>query len=317
MPVHNCAPFLPASLDSLLAQQDVALEIIAVNDGSTDASLAVLREAERADRRVVVIDQPNRGPAAARNTGLEAARGEWVAFADADDWVAPGTFAEWHRRACADKLDVLIGNGYRFKADPRQEPVKPLLRHQARNQVMSGPEWIVRCMRHNEWPHYVWLQFIRRTLIRQHRLRFVPALLHEDIPWTLQLALAARRIGFASRPLYGYRSNPASIVNTPSQAAIARRANSYAHIVKMLVNAAAAHHRDASLQRALLRHANEECVYFDQLLRKKLYDRQLRRKTASLFHDMNVWPALLRGARGARQYRRLARCYLAVSRLRR
>jgi glycosyltransferase involved in cell wall biosynthesis len=317
MPVHNCAPFLPAAVGSLLNQRDVSLELVAVNDGSTDDSLSVLRQIARTDDRVIVIDQPNQGPAVARNAGLQAARGDWVAFADADDWVAPGALAEWHRQACTHELDVLVGNGYRFDADPATPAKGPLLKRQPWDDVMSGADWIVRCTEQGEWPHYVWLQFIRRTLIQQHGLRFVPATLHEDILWTLDLALAARRMGFARRPAYGYRSNPASIVNSPSQALIARRAHSYIQILKALVDRSAASRAEGALRRALLRHANVECAHFDQLLRKKLQGGQLRQEVARSFHDMRLWRALWRGAAGMRQYRRLARCYLAVARFRR
>ncbi len=182
---------------------------------------------------------------------------------------------------------------------------------------MSGTDWIVHCTQQDEWPHYVWLQFVRRSFIQRHGLRFVPGLLHEDILWTLRLALAARRMGFAGRPAYGYRSNPASIVNSPSQAMIARRAHSYIHILKALVETSTASRADPALRRALLRHANVECGHFYQLLRKKLQDGPLRREVARSFHDVRLWRALWRGADGMRQYRRLARCYLAVARFRR
>ncbi|ARP90800.1 hypothetical protein CAL14_11310 [Bordetella genomosp. 9] len=316
MPVHNCAAYLPAALDALLRERGVALEIVAVNDGSSDESLSVLQDAARKDPRVVVLDQPQQGPSAARNAGLEQARGDWVAFADADDRLEPGTLAAWHRHAMVHELDVLIGNGYRFRSDPDPAAASPLLKRQPWDHVVSGREWIVHCARNEEWPHYVWLQFIRRQYIERNRLRFAPDLLHEDILWTLRLAMGGARMGFFARPAYGYRSNPASIVNSPSQEAIARRAHSYVHILKALVDAAQEPGTDAAVRRALLRHANVECAYFYQLLGKKLADAALRRNVADRFHDMRLWGPLWRGATGMRQYRRLLRCYLAVARAR-
>lgn len=316
LPVYNCAAFLPSALTSLLAERDIRLELIAVNDGSTDNSLALLREAAQRDERVIVLDQPNQGPAAARNAALKVARGEWVTFVDADDWVAPGTYREWHRQACASDLDALIGNGYRFTADPHNETQSPLFKRQAWDKVLSGTDWIVHCTQQGEWPHFVWLQFIRRALIQQHGMRFVPGLLHQDILWTLNLALAAKRMGFARKLSYGYRRNPDSIVNTPSQATVARRAHSYIHILKTLVDTARMSRDNPALRRALLRHANVECGYFAQLLRRKLEGGQLRREVARSFHDKRMWRDLWRGATGLRQYRHLARCYLAVARYR-
>ncbi|WP_198298437.1 glycosyltransferase [Bordetella genomosp. 8] len=317
MPVYNCAAFLPASLDSLLSQRGLSLEIIAVNDGSSDDSLAVLRERARADARLRVIDQANQGPSVARNAGLQAARGEWIVFADADDWVTPDTLREWHDLARSGDVDVLIGNGYRFATEPLVPTKGPLLQRQRWDEVMSGPDWIVHCTSQGEWPHYVWLQLIRRSLIEQHGLRFTPALLHEDILWTLHLALAARRVGFARRPAYAYRLNPDSIVRSPSQTSLARRAQSYVHILKALVDCAGAVRGNAALRRALLRHANVECTHLESILRKEMHGGPLRRDVARRLHEMKIWRALWRGASGVRQHRRLVRCYLTVARYRR
>ncbi len=85
IPVYNCAAYIAEAVDSALSQDDVATEIIVVNDGSTDNTLDVLA---RFRDRIHVIDQKNAGPPAARNAGLAAARGDYIAFLDADDvWI--------------------------------------------------------------------------------------------------------------------------------------------------------------------------------------------------------------------------------------
>lgn len=95
IPVFNDARTLPAALDSLAAQhlgpaRDDAWEAIIIDDGATDDSPAIARAAAARDPRVRVVSQPNAGPAAARNRGLALARGEFVHFLDADDWLLPG-----------------------------------------------------------------------------------------------------------------------------------------------------------------------------------------------------------------------------------
>lgn len=87
VPVYNVAPYLPQCLDSLVNQTYRDLEIICVNDGSTDDSLRILREYEARDKRVKVINQTNQGLSGARNTGIEKAEGEWMMFVDSDDWM--------------------------------------------------------------------------------------------------------------------------------------------------------------------------------------------------------------------------------------
>lgn len=89
IPVYNAARYLRRCLDSLVGQTYRELEIICVNDGSTDESESILTEYAGCDSRVKVIHQENSGVSVARNNGLAAARGEFVTFADADDWVEP------------------------------------------------------------------------------------------------------------------------------------------------------------------------------------------------------------------------------------
>lgn len=96
IPLHNCAQYVPVAIESVLSQEIENLQVIVVDDGSTDGSahaLAPFRD------RIEVIEQPNLGPAAARNRGVEAARGTHIAFLDADDW--------WHRGRLAAQLAAL------------------------------------------------------------------------------------------------------------------------------------------------------------------------------------------------------------------
>ncbi len=87
--VYNTETYLERCLDSLLNQSLANIEIVAVNDGSTDQSPAILETYQKRDERIRVIHQQNRGLGAVRNKGIAAARGEFIAFIDADDWVEP------------------------------------------------------------------------------------------------------------------------------------------------------------------------------------------------------------------------------------
>ena len=87
VPVYNTAPYLPQCLDSLVNQTYRDIEIICVNDGSTDNSPDILKAYAERDSRILVIHQENLGLSGARNKGLESARGEWVMFVDSDDWL--------------------------------------------------------------------------------------------------------------------------------------------------------------------------------------------------------------------------------------
>lgn len=92
IPVYNTAPYLSRCLDSILQSTHQNLEIICVNDGSTDESLNILEQYRTLDERVVVINQSNSGVSAARNVGMKYATGQFISFIDSDDWVHPQYF---------------------------------------------------------------------------------------------------------------------------------------------------------------------------------------------------------------------------------
>ena len=89
VPVYNVEKFLPQCLDSLVNQTYQDIEIICVNDGSTDRSLAILEQYAAKDERIKIISRENRGASESRNEGTEQAHGEWLMFVDSDDWIEP------------------------------------------------------------------------------------------------------------------------------------------------------------------------------------------------------------------------------------
>ena len=108
VPVYNAEKFLRRGLDSLRKQTLKDIEIICVNDGSTDGSVAILAEYAAHDKRIKVITQENRYIGAARNRGLDAARGEYVGFMDADDTVSPNYYADLYKAAKKHNADMAV-----------------------------------------------------------------------------------------------------------------------------------------------------------------------------------------------------------------
>lgn len=313
VPVFNCGTYLAQLCDSLYQQKDVSLEIIAVNDGSTDNSLTVLENAARRDPRLIIINQSNQGLSAARNAGIGRATARWVAFADGDDWLAPHALSTWLQQANQQQLDLLIGNGFTFTTNPSLPPEGPLLHKQPWGETLSGQQWIIRSVAHNEWPHYAWLQLIRRELINTYQLAFIPGMLHEDILWTTYLALVTQRIGFCETPFYGYRTNPQSITHSPSTQALLARANSYIRIINALVSLSVT--QEPPLRGALLRHANQESGHFLGLMRKRLPPSPERTALAVKFRELGLPSALFQGASNIHEFWRALRCHVILARL--
>lgn len=295
VPVYNVEAYLPELISALQNQSLTTFEVIFVNDGSTDSSESIIAEAARYDPRLKLVNQTNSGVSSARNTGITHAVGTWVYFIDSDDWVAPNTLQTWLSEALKQEVELLIGNGFRFTTHPETQPRLPLLKKQPWGQVLEGKQWIIHSVAQKEWPHIVWLQFIKREVIINHGLRFVEGIVHEDILWTTDVALHVAKIGFCPEPLYGYRINHNSITGSSSPESLYKRAHSYIKIIQTLSGTVSNSH-DAALNKALLLQINRESGHFLSLLRKKITAPQLKRDLAKAFIALRT-PSLLRKAK--------------------
>lgn len=110
IPVYNAASYLEACLDSVLAQSHTDLEILLINDGSTDESPAICRRYAQADARIRLIEQENGGVSRARNTGLSHAAGDYITFVDSDDRIAPDYVERLYTAACTYGADIACCN---------------------------------------------------------------------------------------------------------------------------------------------------------------------------------------------------------------
>ena len=110
VPVYNVEKYLSTCLDSLINQTLKDIEIICVNDGSTDNSLNILNEYAKNDPRIIVINKENSGPGACRNLGIEKATGEYIQFADSDDWIEKETCEICYQKAIEYNVNMLSFN---------------------------------------------------------------------------------------------------------------------------------------------------------------------------------------------------------------
>ena len=109
VPVYNCAQFLNRCMDSLVNQTLKDIEIICINDGSTDNSPEILQEYAAKDSRIKIINKENGGLSSARNRGLAAAQGEYLGFVDSDDWVDLDFFEKLYNAAKKYDTDIATG----------------------------------------------------------------------------------------------------------------------------------------------------------------------------------------------------------------
>ena len=214
----------------------------------------------------------------------------------------------WRTHAETNNLDFIVGNGFHFREEPVAAPREILLREQPWNEITSGAEWIVRSVAANEWPHFVWLQLVRRDFLEASSVSFVAGISHQDIVWTMQLALAAQRVGFCETPFYGYRTNAQSESRSPTEKAVQRRARSYLVVMRHLNAAANNAKYSDNVRRALAQHLNREGKHLLALMRKGVRERPAKRAIAREFFHLGLARAMWRGARTPQEQRRALRC---------
>ena len=120
VPVYNNEAYLPQCLDSIVTQTLSDIEIILVNDGSTDQAGEICKEYAAGDSRIRFLDQENRGPSSARNAGLEVAKGEHIGFVDSDDWIEPHMYERLVQIATEHDCDIVWANVYRNESEKQQ-----------------------------------------------------------------------------------------------------------------------------------------------------------------------------------------------------
>lgn len=201
MPVYNAEKVLPASLESIRAQRFRDFEIVFVDDGSTDGSAALLDDFSATSGIVChIVRQENGGVASARNRGLEAARGEYLTFVDADDMIEPEALEEAARAIDAREAPVdVLGWDWTLGFEKNGRPMRqadfdsPL---QALKNLMGGT------MRWN-----LWLYAIRRELLLENDIHFIDgANMGEDMMLVLKAFSAADSVMQFHRPLYRYNA---------------------------------------------------------------------------------------------------------------
>lgn len=265
IPAYNAAETIVSLVNKILSETRVAIELIIVDDGSTDETANILRQVH--DDRLILIKQANQGVYAARNTALDIHQGEWVVFLDADDDITDGFIEKRWQAATASQGDVVLFNGWHSGADNHRRAVHT---KQPYGATLSGHDWIRHCVIRREWPHYLWLQMVRSSYIKQHSLHFQPGKSHKDILWTVHLAACNGFFYVYDIKDYIYISNTDSITHRPDYYDV--RAMSYVEVIAEIIRLAE-QEQNKKIKVFLLRHALVEARHFLGLYRKKVQGR--------------------------------------------
>lgn len=208
VPVYNVEEYLPRCVDSILAQTYRNLEIILVDDGTKDHSDEICDAYAQKDPRIKVIHKENGGLSSARNAGIDAARGEYLAFVDSDDWIEPDMYA--HMLSTARKYGVKLVCGGRYDVSSRTGEKKVGL-CPPREAVISGEELVRRIFLWESVDSAAWDKLYHRSLFRE--IRYPVGKICEDVPTTYRIALDAGKAAMCDKPFYNYFHRPGSITN--------------------------------------------------------------------------------------------------------
>ncbi len=215
IPVYNIEKHLRQCLDSVAGQTLQDLEIICVDDGSTDASPEILADYASRDSRFQIITQPNAGPGAARNTGMAQANGEYLIFLDSDDWFEADFLECLVKRAGETGADVTVCHAVEFDTETGKElPSDWMLKSRYLPGEVFSPEEIAEHIFQFTygWP---WDKLYRRDFLVETALAY-PALPNsEDLVFVFQSLALAQRIAIAPQVLVHHRVNRmASVSNS-------------------------------------------------------------------------------------------------------
>lgn len=220
LPVYNQEKYLAKALDSLQNQTLREAEFICVNDGSKDGSLNILRDYAARDSRVKIIDQKNQGCGPARNSGLRAARGEYIAFLDPDDWFESDALEELYTKSKQQNCDMIVFNFNKVSEEGellgKYNLKKKLSRffniHEDENFHWRDVKPRVLGGLHPA----SWNKLYKRELITQNGLHFANCSLAEDNVFVFGATLNAKNIGYMDKCLYNYLIRAGSAVRSKS-----------------------------------------------------------------------------------------------------
>lgn len=213
VPVYNVSKYLRQCLDSLVNQTLKDIEIVCVNDGSTDSSAAILEEYAAADERIVIVNKPNGGLPSARNAGLDVARGKYIGFVDGDDFADPDMYRKMYNAARADGADIVVCGGHPF---PEEEKAPAWLKDTLSPRDISYRSGgIDTLFTERGAKPFLWRDLVRRELVEKNNFRLdEDIVVGEDQAFQFKIFSAAKRVTFISDKLYNYRySRPESIMN--------------------------------------------------------------------------------------------------------
>ncbi len=200
LPVYNVEEYLTKTLESFKEQTLDEFEVIMIDDGSPDSSAEIMKKFAADDERFQCVFQKNRGVSAARNRGIEMARGEYLAFYDSDDWIRPTVLEKMYATAKVQDADIVVGRMREFSVT--KEWIYPETKGLSKKQEIEKYDFGL------VWNLSLANKLFKKDLIKENALTFAPIAYSEDGLFLMQCVVKAQKISGCSVVAYEYRKRP-------------------------------------------------------------------------------------------------------------
>lgn len=203
IPIYNIETYLEECLESIISQDLQDIEIICVNDGSTDTSLSILERYALKDERMIIINQQNSGPSHARNQGIEKARGEYIFIPDSDDYLlTSNALSLLYTTASEHDLDILSFDFCTVGGEEKEYHTPYKI------GITDGKQFL----QNGETPVMIWCKFYKRAYLNSIHFSYSSVTMHEDDEALPRLYVNAKRVSHLHSVLYAYRQHPNSLI---------------------------------------------------------------------------------------------------------
>ena len=199
VPVYNVYEYLDECLKSLINQTYKNIEIIVINDGSTDKSLSICEKYTKKDKRIKLINQKNSGLSYTRNIGIKNSKGKYISFIDSDDWVDLSMYDTMLKQAQKDNAEIVVCNLKLIRRDNEENntywPEKnngPITKQKTLSYLFKYPSYAVN-------------KIYKREFLIKNNLCFIKGLLYEDVPFWIQTLFCAKNVSYCINHFYFYR----------------------------------------------------------------------------------------------------------------
>ena len=216
IPIYNVEQYLGECLESVIKQTLKDIEIICVNDGSTDNSLEIIKKFARKDERIKIIDKPNSGYGDSMNKGLETATGEYIGIVESDDFIEPDMFEKLYNQAKLNDCDIVKSDWYNFWTETNTKEKNGRIKNYGGKvtNVLQHPEILTL-------QPTLWSAIYKKELITNNGLKFLttPSASYQDTSFSFKVLCLAKRILFTNKAFLYYRQdNVNSSINNPAKA---------------------------------------------------------------------------------------------------